>query len=283
MITDINIEQINPSKLQEIDSNKIIITKNDYNYIPSLSRFIPVIKFTERDYVYLNEFNNSSKSNIIREYFIKYNIVQRIPSMYFDYTSIRNFYPSDEKLNDILNKYKDLSNQYTINGDTIYYVKNGNEYILYSELSKNFDDLFYLGTLFFFAYNKIKDDINYHVFQSDYMSDINSLTSITPIQNIKDFLFQELKVFIMLSPGSIPFCNGFGSTVSNLVQSKNIDIYLEQSVLEIKSFIEDFSVIYDNSITFKNILFNVNDRELEISVIVSINNENILYRYIKGD
>jgi len=245
------------------DKTKIIITLDDFKFIPDLNKVIPIEKIIKEKKITLSEFPFDDQNKLITIFLKKYNFIQKfVKTNYFDYEKMLKFWPKNERY---LDYFKGLEPDIKTNNSTFYKLTKIDDFMLN-----------YIGLMFFSAYSKIENSFNIVDKEYDFFTDVDlSINNFNIIKDIEQFFLQEFLVFIQTTYGTVFGSNIFGSNLKKFIQSKENYILFKQLEIEITSFIKDFKLLYNN-IDLKNFqIIKINDYSYKINLAVIINEKSL--------
>jgi len=256
------------------DPSKIIITIDDLKYIPQLSEIISFEKIVQNKTLSLNEFNDLEKEKIIFKFLKKYVFIQKFnKKWYFDYTKLYNFWPDLEYYKQIFKTDPDLK-----------FTTNDEEHSFYLWENIKLHDKIYIGYMFFSGYDKIKNEESINEKEYTYFTDINfGLDNLGIIDNFEVFFLKQFSVFINTNHGSVFGDSSFGSNLKNYIQSKNRLETIDKIQSDIKGFVNDISILYNNAIQILNIkVTEIDEYSYVFNILLQLNEKKIEFTIKKS-
>ena len=89
----------------------------------------------------------------------------------------------------------------------------------------------------------------YHIL-TDVDMELNNFLIITKVST---FFFSTFQNYLAIVPGQIPFMNDFGTTIKEVVQTKNNLVQRVRVENEINYFIEEFNLVYTDQVEIESI------------------------------
>ena len=255
------------------DKTKIVITIDDFKYIPELSKVISFEKISKTGVITLSELTEQNQNKVIYIFLKKYNFIQKFNKYYyFDYTMMYEFWENLEYYNSY---FRDKEPDLIIS-------INKEEHKLYKWDKIDFNMQNYIGLMFFSAFNKIKENYSINTKEYEYFTDINfNFNNYSIITDFKKFFLKEFYNFIKTNHGSVFGNYDFGSNLKNYIQSKKSLLLYEKIKADIVGFINDLSYLYKNVISLINFdIIDIDDYNIKIIVTISLNEEIINYEIL---
>jgi hypothetical protein len=259
-----------PTDIVEIKARVITYDENNIPYTDETVKYFNLNDNTS----YINELNPNIEINPnITTEVIKETILND------DYLLIDGIVSGDAKLGDevilFINSIPSLcqiNEDYSIPDDP-----NSNYEIDYS-------DIYYLIIIYFNGIYRTNPEIEGEVGIYDTLTDINfELNNYSMILNIKEFFTKEFMYFLKTPPGSLPFANDFGTSIKNVIQTKNNIVQEINVQTEINFFIKAFNDLYGNLVDVRQITIDRKHSDVGadmwvIEVYVNILQERIIYK-----
>ena len=269
----VSYKDILPEVFQHIDKDKIVIKLEDLKSIPELSNYISLNQILKNKETKFVDYDFKTQIEIIKIFLKNYNFLQYINGeYYFNYSKLKKLFPDNVYLSQIFNSLTpDL--EITIN-DEIY------EYYIWSKISDNIKN--YVGVLFFTGYYKIENFKEFAIKEYEFFTDINfDFNDFSMITDMKQFFLTEFMAFIKTNNGNFFGSYDFGSNLKYLIQTKFIyDVY-EKIYADVRGFISDLNLLYDNFLTLIDFKIDSdNDYDLILYIVISINDETVAFRII---
>ncbi len=269
----VSYKNILPEAFQNINKDDIVIKLSDLKSIPELSKYLSLTQIIKDKETKLIDYDFQTQNKIIIIFLKNYNFLQFINGdYYFNYSKLLKLFPNNvylEQLFDTLTPDLEI----TVNSEII-------DYYLLSKISDNIIN--YIGILFFTAYYKVENLKEFSIKEYEFFTDINfDYNDFGIIKDMKQFFITEFLNFIKTNNGSY-FCSyDFGSNLRYLIQTKYIYDVFEKVFIDIKGFIQDLNIIYNNFlelIDFK--IDNSKDYEIFIYISVKILEEEVAFRIV---
>jgi len=257
------------------DPSKVMITLDDIKYIPELSKIISFEKIVQNKYVTFENFHDTDKEKIIFIYLKKYNFIQKFEKKwYFNYTKMLDFWP---KLSYYIQIFENKTPDFKI-------ISQGKEQKFYAWDDITLSDKIYIGYMFFSAFNKIKNTESINEKEFEFFTDIYlQAENLNMIENFEIFFLRQFSTFINTNNGVLFGDYSFGSNLKAYIQNKNNLFLIKKIENDIYGFINDLSILYNNSLELLNFgIKQPDDYSLQIILIIKINNEIVQFEIKKS-
>ena len=257
------------------DPSKVMITLDDIKYIPELSKIISFEKIVQNKYVTFENFHDTDKEKIIFIYLKKYNFIQKFEKKwYFNYTKMLDFWP---KLSYYIQIFENKTPDFKI-------ISQGKEQKFYAWDDITLSDKIYIGYMFFSAFNKIKNTESINEKEFEFFTDIYlQAENLNMIENFEIFFLRQFSTFINTNNGVLFGDYSFGSNLKAYIQNKNNLFLIKKIENDIYGFINDLSILYNNSLELLNFgIKQPDDYSLQIILIIKINDEIVQFEIKKS-
>jgi hypothetical protein len=269
----VSYKEILPEVFQDIDKEKIIIKLEDLKSIPELSDYVSMIELIKKKETKLIDYDFNTQNKIIKIFLINYNFLQFINGDYFfNFTKLKKFFPNNVYYEQVFNTMTpDLV--IDINNEKIYFYK-------WEKINDNIKN--FVGVLFFTAFYKIENFKEYAKIEYNYFTDIEfDFNNFNLITDMKQFFITEFINFLYTNSGQFFGSYDFGSNLKLLVQTKSFHNTYEKIYFDIKGFINDLNVLYNDFIELLDFKIDTSiDYQIKIFVFVKINNDKLGFNVI---
>ena len=314
MYLDIRLDDIKNTNYMDSHELEIAIDKRDVINIPALQKYVPLTSFLNSDRFVISD--KPYKHQLIQDLMIHYGdmfLKEEFAEKWDEPT--KKFIPQfvlDINGNPTTTRIE-VTNYYFVHDKVskIFDESYESKLVYHNESLKNFDPLVnqkkrgisvdvvnYKNAVNINQFNNDELDILYKIYMNDkrsvinhkpiyveeteYLKDVSyKLYTYTKIDDIRQFVLMQFKVFLSTSPRTIPFNNEYGSILKRLIQKKNTEDIVHIIKNEVDWFTSNLNNIYKDDKSFnvkmEDVIVEENTGGFSITVTtkvyLTINNE----------
>jgi len=257
----------------ELDG-QFIITTIDLINMPELKKYVNVSYLNNNKLVF-DEFPDQVKLDIGKIFFNYYGYISWIgENQYLNFKTFFEKYEIQENLNYEISK---------LNPNYYYEQDSETQLYLMEFISDGF--LLLLITYYFYSRYSSTEDSQKYIQYSENLTDVDlNMHHYNKVPEDINFVINIFNNWIRTTGNTIPFAPGYGNSLKELIQEKNIIVKLNNVRNNIVLFFEDFSKNYTDLVTLKDVRINIiSHYGIEIVINLDINGDINIFNVIVKD